>query len=88
MSVDELEALRLADLEGFYQNRAVVRMGVSRPTFARIIEASRRKVAEALVLGRAIRIAGGPVALGVRTRTAIRTAVGEKARSAGERSKR
>ena len=62
LSVDELEALRLADLEGLYQDDAAARMGVSRPTFARIVEASRRKVAEALVEGRALRIAGGPVA--------------------------
>jgi predicted DNA-binding protein (UPF0251 family) len=62
LSVDELEALRLADLEGLYQDAAAARMGVSRPTFARIVEASRRKVAEALVRGRALRVGGGPVA--------------------------
>ena len=62
LSIDELEALRLADLEGLYQDEAARRMGVSRATFARIVEASRRKVAEALVHGRALRIAGGPVA--------------------------
>jgi predicted DNA-binding protein (UPF0251 family) len=62
LSVDELEALRLADLEGLYQDEAAARMEVSRPTFARIVEASRRKVAEALVHGRALRIGGGPVA--------------------------
>jgi predicted DNA-binding protein (UPF0251 family) len=63
LSVDEFEALRLADLEGLYQDDAAVRMGVSRPTFARIVEASRRKVAQVLVHGRALRIGGGPVAL-------------------------
>jgi tRNA (cmo5U34)-methyltransferase len=62
LSVDELEALRLADLEGLYQDEAASRMGVSRPTFARIVEASRRKVADALVHGRALRIGGGRVA--------------------------
>jgi predicted DNA-binding protein (UPF0251 family) len=62
LSVDELEALRLADLEGLYQDDAAARMGISRPTFARIVEAARRKVAEALVHGRALRIGGGPVA--------------------------
>jgi hypothetical protein len=42
-------------------------MGVSRATFARIVESSRRKVAQALVHGRALSIGGGPVALvGVR----------------------
>jgi predicted DNA-binding protein (UPF0251 family) len=62
LSVDELEALRLADLEGLYQDRAATRMGVSRATFARIVEGARHKVAETLVRGRALRIAGGPVA--------------------------
>jgi predicted DNA-binding protein (UPF0251 family) len=62
LSVDELEALRLADLEGLYQEGAAARMGVSRATFARIAGAARRKVAQALVRGQALRIAGGPVA--------------------------
>ncbi|HVO12894.1 MAG TPA: DUF134 domain-containing protein [Vicinamibacteria bacterium] len=61
LTVDEFEALRLADLEGLYQTDGARRMGISRATFARIVEASRRKVAEALVHGRALRIGGGPV---------------------------
>ncbi|MCL4819037.1 MAG: DUF134 domain-containing protein [Vicinamibacteria bacterium] len=62
LSVDELEALRLADLEGLYQDAAAEQLGVSRTTFGRVVEAARRKVAEALVLGKALRIAGGAVA--------------------------
>ena len=61
MTLDEFEALRLADLEGLYQAEAAARMGVSRATFGRIIESARRKVAEALVHGKALRIQGGPV---------------------------
>jgi len=53
---DELESLRLADLEGLYQEDAAERMGISRPTFARLVETARRKVADALVNGRAIRL--------------------------------
>ena len=53
---DELEALRLADLEGLYQADAAEKMDISRPTFARLVEAARRKVADALVNGRAIRL--------------------------------
>lgn len=53
---DELESLRLADLEGLYQEQAAERMGISRPTFARLVEGARRKVVEALVHGRAIRL--------------------------------
>jgi uncharacterized protein len=63
MALDELEALRLADLEGLYQDQAAKRMGVSRPTFGRILESARRKAAEALVGGKVLRIEGGPVHL-------------------------
>lgn len=59
VTVDELEALRLADLEGLYQEQAAEQMRVSRPTFARIVESARRKVAESLVKGKALRIEGG-----------------------------
>jgi DNA-directed RNA polymerase subunit RPC12/RpoP len=59
LRVDELEALRLADKEGMYQEQAAEQMKISRPTFGRIVETARRKVAEALVEGKALRIEGG-----------------------------
>jgi uncharacterized protein len=62
LTIDELEALRLADLEGLYHDDAAERMGVSRATFGRIVDAARRKVAEALVRGKALKIGGGAVA--------------------------
>ena len=61
LAVDELEALRLADLEGLYQEEAAQRMNVSRQTFGRIIEAAHKKVADALVHGKALSIEGGPI---------------------------
>ena len=61
MSLDEFEAIRLADDEGLYQAAAAERMGVSRATFGRILESARRAVASALVHGRLLRIVGGPV---------------------------
>lgn len=61
LRVDELEALRLADLEGLYQEQAAGMMGVSRPTFARLVESARRKVADALVNAKVLTIAGGTV---------------------------
>lgn len=61
MTVDEFEALRLADLEGLYQEQAAKRMGISRPTFGRIVESAHKKVADALVNGKAVRIEGGQV---------------------------
>jgi uncharacterized protein len=61
MTLDEFEAIRLADLEQLYQEAAAEQMSVSRPTFSRILEAARLKVADALVHGKALRIEGGPV---------------------------
>ena len=59
LTVDEFEAIRLADLEGTYQEQAAQKMNVSRQTFGRIIDSARKKVAEALVQGKALRIEGG-----------------------------
>ncbi|MCU0607361.1 MAG: DUF134 domain-containing protein [Candidatus Edwardsbacteria bacterium] len=61
MTLDELEALRLADLDGLYQEEAAVRMGVSRQTFGNIVERAHRKVADALVHSKALKIEGGHV---------------------------
>ena len=61
LQVDELEALRLADLEGHYQEEAARKMKVSRQTFGRIVESARRKVAEALIGGKVLKIEGGTV---------------------------
>ena len=61
MTVDEYEAVRLADLEGLYQEDAAQRMGISRQTFGRIIESAHRKIAEALVNAKALEIKGGEI---------------------------
>ncbi len=72
LTLDELEALRLADLEGLHHDEAGLRMGVSRPTFGRVVEAARRKVADALTRGKALRIEGGPVCPSRRSRPGCR----------------
>ncbi|MDD5088058.1 MAG: DUF134 domain-containing protein [bacterium] len=59
LTVDEFEAIRLADLEGRYHAEGGEEMDVSRQTFGRILESARRKVAQALVEGKALRIEGG-----------------------------
>ena len=59
VTVDEFEAIRLADLEGSYQEQAAEKMNVSRQTFGRIIESAHKKVADALVKGKALKIEGG-----------------------------
>jgi predicted DNA-binding protein (UPF0251 family) len=63
LTLDELEALRLADLEKYYQEEAARRMGISRQTFGNIIESARRKTADVLVNGKTLRIEGGVVSL-------------------------
>ncbi len=59
LTVDEREAIRLADKLGLSQEEAGRCMGVSRATFGRIIQRARRIVADALIGGKAIRIDGG-----------------------------
>ena len=63
LGLDEMEAIRLADLLGLYQEDAAMQMNVSRQTFGRIIESARRKVAEALIQGKVLRIEGGVVTM-------------------------
>ena len=61
LSLDELESIRLADLEGMYQEDAAGHMCVSRQTFANILTSARNKMAECLIQGKAMRIEGGRV---------------------------
>ncbi len=56
LSLDEFEAIRLADYAGLYHEDSAVKMMISRPTFGRILNEARRKVAECLVKGKALRI--------------------------------
>jgi uncharacterized protein len=58
---EELEALRLTDLEDLTQEDAAQRMGVSRSTFQRVLARARRQVALALVDGAALVIEGATV---------------------------
>ena len=60
LTLDEFEAIRLKDYEGLEQTKAAKKMNISQPTFQRLYESARRKIAEALVTGKAIRIEGGP----------------------------
>lgn len=56
INIDELEAMRLADYERLYHEDAAIRMKISRKTFGRILNESRRKVAECLLKGKALKI--------------------------------
>jgi uncharacterized protein len=70
LGLDEVEALRLGDLLGLYQAEAAEEMGVSRPTFGRLIGEARRKVADALLNGKSLHFEGGVVTM-IRERTFV-----------------
>jgi predicted DNA-binding protein (UPF0251 family) len=59
LNVDELEAVRLKDLEGLEQEECAGKMNISQPTFHRMILSARKKIADAIIKGKAIRIEGG-----------------------------
>ena len=76
LALDEAEALRLADYEGKYHEEAAARMRVSRATFGRILETARRKVADAIAHGKALRIEGGNVEMTQGATAPLRAAAG------------
>lgn len=59
LKLEELEAIRLKDLEGLEQEECAEKMEVSRPTFQRILLSAREKIADSLVNGKIIHIEGG-----------------------------
>ncbi|NPA60241.1 MAG: DUF134 domain-containing protein [Epsilonproteobacteria bacterium] len=56
LNEDEMEAIRLSDFEGLYQQECADRMEISRTTFSRLIESARKKIADALINTKALRI--------------------------------
>ncbi len=56
MSLEEMEALRLKNLEGLEQTQAAKKMNTSQSTFARILASAHQKIADALINGKAIKI--------------------------------
>lgn len=61
LTVDEFEAIRLADLEELYQEEAAAKMNVSRQTFGNIVNSAHKKIAEAIVKAKALKIEGGVI---------------------------
>jgi predicted DNA-binding protein (UPF0251 family) len=59
LTVEEMEALRLKDMEAMDQQDCAQQMSISRPTFQRVLQSARKKMADALLNGKAIRIEGG-----------------------------
>jgi predicted DNA-binding protein (UPF0251 family) len=63
LTLDEYEAMRLADFDGLYQDQAAAKMSISRQTFGRIVESAHRKISDVLLHGKALKIEGGSVAV-------------------------
>ncbi len=61
LSLDEFEAFRLSDYQGMSHEEAAEEMEISRSTFSRLIETTRKKIADALIQGQVLSIAGGNV---------------------------
>ena len=59
INIEEIESIRLSDIQGFEQDECAEKMNISRATFQRIINSTRTKIADALVNGKAIKIEGG-----------------------------
>ncbi len=56
LELDEFEAIRLKHYEGLYQDKAAEKMKISRQTFGRILDAAHKKIADAFINGKSIRI--------------------------------
>lgn len=61
LTLDEFEAIRLADYQGLSHEDAAVLMNISRPTFSRLVEKARIKVASFIIEGSELNISGGNV---------------------------
>lgn len=66
VTVEEAEAIRLKDLEGLEQEECAEQMHISRPTFHRVLGSARKKLADALINGKAIRVEGGNFEMAMR----------------------
>lgn len=58
LALDEVEAMRLTDVEDLYQADAAERMGISRQTLGNIVARAHKKVARAILEGKALRVSG------------------------------
>ena len=61
LTLDELEAIRLADYKGLYQEQAAEKMKISRQTFGNIITSAHKKVADFLVNSKQLMVQGGAI---------------------------
>lgn len=66
LRIDHFESIKLADYQGYNQTEGALAMGISRPSFGRILREARKIIADALTNGKTIRIRTGDVQVGVR----------------------
>ena len=59
LSMEEIEALKLKDVENMDQETAAEKMGISRSTFQRIVKSARYKLVKSVIEGRALKVEGG-----------------------------
>lgn len=88
LTIDQFEALKLADHQGFSQAEGAQAMRVSRPTFGRMLREARKKIANALVAGKVIKIRMGDVQVGVRKIELNREALSKEVAKFAARNKK
>lgn len=71
LTIDQFEALKLADFQGFDQTQGAIVMKISRASFGRILRSARKRIADALVNGKIIKIGIGDTQIGVRSKEFI-----------------
>ena len=76
LSVEEFESVRLKDLEGLEQEQCAKKMNISQPTFHRLILSARKKIADAIVNGKAIKIQGGNFKMAIPNRRGLGMGLG------------
>jgi predicted DNA-binding protein (UPF0251 family) len=83
LMLDEVEAMRLAELEDLDQEDAAKKMKISRITFLRILHSAHKKIAESLIYGKALKIQGGAI---MAYQSRLGKALGEEAKSNPKRT--
>ncbi|MCB9757436.1 MAG: DUF134 domain-containing protein [Candidatus Omnitrophica bacterium] len=78
LHIDEFEALKLTDFQMFSQGEGALAMKLSRASFGRAVREARRKIADALVNGKIIKIQMGDAQIGVRQREFTRDSLGKR----------
>lgn len=88
LKIDEYEAMKLADFQDFDQSQGAMAMRLSRPSFGRILNIARKKIADAIVNGKIIKIRMGDAQIGITSREITQENLKDEVRRFEERSMR